>query len=258
MTSIRTLCGAVAGVVLCAAAPATAADNWPSRTIQVISPFSAGNANDLVARVVLDEVSRQLGQSFVIENRPGGGGSLGAATVAKADPDGYTVLLYSSSLSGQVVLHKSLPYDPVRDFVPVVLFGVQPSVLVAAPEKGWKSLPDLVAAGKARPGALNFASAGVGSASHMAGERLRLAADIKVQHIPCRGLAVPAHTPRAIVERLHNESRKALELPAVRQRLETFGVQAMPLTVDEFGKFARDDVAATINLAKEINLMPTN
>ncbi len=325
MTSIRTLCGAVAGVVLCAAAPATAADNWPSRTIQVISPFSAGNANDLVARVVLDEVSRQLGQSFVIENRPGGGGSLGAATVAKADPDGYTVLLYSSSLSGQVVLHKSLPYDPVRDFVPVVLFGVQPSVLVAAPEKGWKSLPDLVAAGKARPGALNFASAGVGSASHMAGERLRLAADIKVQHIPFRGpieaftevmagrvdyyylpiapalpniqngkvvalavstpkrsnllpdaptvreagyptaaylfwggLAVPAHTPRAIVERLHNESRKALELPAVRQRLETFGVQAMPLTVDEFGKFARDDVAATINLAKEINLMPTN
>ena len=101
MTSFRTLCGAVAGVALCAAAPAVAADNWPTRSIQVISPFSAGNANDIVARVVLDEVSRQIGQSFVIENRPGGGGSLGAAAVAKADPDGYTVLLYSSSLSGQ-------------------------------------------------------------------------------------------------------------------------------------------------------------
>src|SRR5947209_3114636 len=185
MASFRTFCGAAVAVF--ATASAAMADTWPARPIQVVSPFSAGAANELVARVVLDQVARQIGRSFVIENRPGGGGSLGAAAVAKADPDGYTILLYSSSLSSQVVLHKTLPYDPVRDFAPVIPFGVQPSVLVAAPSKGWKSVADLVAAARANPGALNFASAGVGSASHMAGERFRLAANIKVQHIPFRG-----------------------------------------------------------------------
>src|SRR5262249_25386089 len=150
-------------------------------------PFTAGNANDTVARVVLDQVSRRLGQPFVIENKPGGGGTIGPAMVAKAEPDGYTLLLHSSSLSSQVVLHRTLPYDPIRDFAPVVMFGIQPNVLVAAPSTGFKTVADLVAAAKARPGALTFASAGIGSASHMAGERLRLAAGINVQHIPFRG-----------------------------------------------------------------------
>src|SRR5215472_10413365 len=158
-----------------------------ARPMQVISPFTAGNANDTVARVVLDQVSRQLGQPFVIENKPGGGGTIGPAMVAKADPDGYTILLHSSSLSSQVVLHRTLPYDPIRDFAPVVVFGIQPNVLVAAPSTGFKTVADLVAAAKARPGALSYASAGIGSASHMAAERLRLAAGINVQHIPFRG-----------------------------------------------------------------------
>ena len=325
MTSFRTLSGAVAGFMLCTVAAEAAADDWPSCAIQVISPFSAGNANDLVGRLVLEQVSRQLGQTFVIENRPGGGGSLGAAAAAKADPDGYTILLYSSSLSSQVVLHKTLPFDPVRDFIPAAIFGIQPSVLVAAPSKGWKSVADLIAAAKAKPGALNFASAGVGAASHMAAERLRLAAGIAVQHIPFRGpveaftevmagrvdfyylpiapalaniqngnvvalavstprraallpdvptvaeagypgaeylfwggLALPAATPRAIVDKLHAETGKALDLPAVQQRLATLGVQPTPMGVDEFGKFVRDDVAATIRLAKDIKLVPTN
>ena len=187
MTSLRALCGAVAGAVLVAGTSAAMAQAWPTRAMQVISPFTAGNANDIVARIVLDQVSKQIGQSFVIENRPGGGGSLGAAFVAKADPDGYTFLLHSSSLSSQVVLHKTLPYDPVRDFTPVILYGIQPSVLVAAPSKGFKTVADLVAAAKAKPGSMNFASAGIGSASHMAGERFRLATGIDVQHIPFRG-----------------------------------------------------------------------
>jgi tripartite-type tricarboxylate transporter receptor subunit TctC len=325
MISFRTSCGALACVAFLTTASAATAEIWPSRAIQVISPFSAGNATDIVARVVLDQVSRQLGQSFVIENRPGGGGSLGAAAVAKADPDGYTLLLSSSSLSSQVVLHKTLPYDPVHDFAPVVLFGIQPSVLVTAPSKGWKSVADLVAAAKARPGELNFASAGVGAASHMAAERLGLATNIKVQHIPFRGpveaftevmagridfyylpiapalpnikngkvvalavstpkraallpdvptvqeagypsaqylfwggLAAPVGTPRAIIDRLHDETYKALALPAIQERLATLGVQPMLMSVDEFGKFAEDDVAATANLAKDINLIPTN
>src|SRR5262249_37017145 len=130
---------------------------WPTRAMQVISPFTAGNANDSVARVVLDQVSRQVGQPVVIENKAGGGGTNGAALWAKADPDGDTILLRSSALSAQVVLHRTLPYDAVRDFAPVILFGIQPNVLVAAPATGFKTVADLVAAAKAKPGALTFA-----------------------------------------------------------------------------------------------------
>ena len=186
MTSVRALRGAVASAVLLIFTPAMAAD-WPTRPITTVSTVSAGNAGDTIARIVLDQVSKQIGQGFVLENRPGGGGTIGTASVARAEPDGHTLLLLTSSQGSYVVLHKTLPYDPFRDFAPVALFGVQPSVLVAAPSKGWKSAADLVAAARAKPGALNFASAGLGSASHWAAERFRLATGINVQHIPFRG-----------------------------------------------------------------------
>src|SRR5262249_1382587 len=185
--SFRTWCGAVACALLFIFAPAWRAQGWAHPSMLAVSTVSAGNAGDTIARIVLDQVSKQIGQSFVIENRTGAGGTIGSASVAKADPDGYTILLATSSQGSAVALYKTLPYDPLRDFVPVALFGVQPSVLVAAPSKGWKSVADLVAAAKAKPGALNFASAGLGSASHWAGERLKLAAGINVQHIPFRG-----------------------------------------------------------------------
>jgi tripartite-type tricarboxylate transporter receptor subunit TctC len=325
MTSLCPLRGAIAGAVLLAGTSAAISQAWPTRSIQTISPFTAGNANDIVARIVLDQVSKQIGQSFVIENRPGGGGTLGASVVAKADPDGYTLLLLSSSLASHVVLHKTLPYEPLRDFAPVVLFGLQPSVLVAAPSKGWKTVSDLVAAARAKPGTLNYASAGVGSASHIAAERLRLAARIQAQHIPFRGpveaftevvtgridyyflpiapalpnirdnkvvalavstpkraallpevptvreagfptaeylfwggLAMPAKTPRAIIEKLHAETQKALAVPSVQERLGKLGVVPHPLGVDEFNKFYREYIAETVQLGKDINLVPTN
>ena len=325
MTSFRTWWGAVTGAALFFLNSAAIAQDWPTRSILLVSAVSAGNAGDIIARIVLEQVSKQIGQSFVIENRPGGGGTIGSASVAKAEPDGYTTLALSSSQGSYLVLHKTLPYDPLRDFVPVVLFGVQPSVLVAAPSKGWKSVADLVAAARARPGTLNFASAGLGSASHWAAERLRLATGINVQHIPFRGpveaftevmtgrvdfyylpiapalsnvrdgkvvalavstpkrapalpnvptvaeagypdaqylfwggLALPVKTPRGIVNRLHEETQKALNVPAVQEKLAMFGVEPMPMSVDQFGQFYRDDVAAIVKLAKDINLVPTN
>ena len=126
--------------------------------------------------------------------------------VAKADPDGYTVLLLTSSQARHVVMHRTLPYDPLRDFTPVVMFGVQPSVLVAAPSKGWKTLADLIAAAKAKPGALNFASAGLGSASHWPPKACALAAGSTVQHIPFRGAGRGVH-------RGDNRTRRLLLLP---------------------------------------------
>jgi tripartite-type tricarboxylate transporter receptor subunit TctC len=166
---------------------AAVAQDWPTRSVLVVSPFAAGSANDTVARVVLDQVGQQTGRPFVVENRPGGGGVVGVASVVRAEPDGYTLLLSSASMSSAVILHKSLPYDELRDLEPTAMLSTQPSVLVAAPGKDFRSVADLVAAAKARPGALNFASAGIGSASHIAGERFRLAAGLNVQHIPYRG-----------------------------------------------------------------------
>jgi tripartite-type tricarboxylate transporter receptor subunit TctC len=186
--SLRAVAGVVLGAALMAAnlvaAPALAEDSYPNRPIRVISPFAPGSASDTVSRVVLGQVSQELGQPMVIENKPGAGGMLGFADVAKADPDGYTVVTSSTSMGTGKVLHTTLPFDPEKDFVSVALFGLQPNVLVASKESGFKTVADLVAAAKAKPGTLTFASAGIGSSSHMAGERLRLAAKIDVRHVP--------------------------------------------------------------------------
>jgi tripartite-type tricarboxylate transporter receptor subunit TctC len=186
LVSLLRLSAAALGAAVLLAAASAQADDWPTRPIRVISPFAAGSASDTVSRVVLDRVSQLLGQPMVIEAKPGAGGIVGFADVAKADPDGYTLVTSSTSLGTGMVLHRSLPYDPVKDFVGIAMLGVQPNVLVASKESGFKTVADLVAAAKVKPGALTFASAGIGSSSHMAGERLRLAANIDVRHVPFR------------------------------------------------------------------------
>ena len=189
MTISRAFRAALAVALLATTASAADAQSWPTRPVTVVSPFTAGNASDLIGRITLEQVSRQVGQPFVIENRPGAGGTVGVNQVAKADPDGYTILMHSSSFSAALVLHKSLPYDTLQDFAPVIPIGIQPVVLIVAPSKGFKTVGDLVAAAKANPGAMNFASAGIGSTSHMGAERFRHAAGFKAQHIPFRGPA---------------------------------------------------------------------
>ena len=184
MRSFRAVSVALA---LVTATSAAIAQEYPNRPITVVSPFSAGNANDIVARIVLDEVVKALGQPLVFENRPGAGGNVGVASVARAKPDGYTILIHSSSFSASRVLHKTLPFDMLNDFLPTAMFGAQPSVLITGPTTGIKSVADLVKLGKAKPGSMNFASAGVGAASHMAAERFNAATGIKAQHIPFKG-----------------------------------------------------------------------
>jgi tripartite-type tricarboxylate transporter receptor subunit TctC len=305
------------------ARPAAAQEEWPTRPVLVVSPFTAGSANDIVARLVFDQIGQQLGQAFVVENRPGGGGVVGVASVVRAEPDGYTLLLSSASMSSAVILHRSLPYDELRDLEPIAMLGAQPSVLVAAPGKGFKTVADLVATAKARPGELNFASAGIGSASHIAGERFRLAAGLQVQHIPYRGptealadlmtgridfyflpiapalplikqgkvialavstperaqllpdvptiaeagypnaeylfwggVSAPAAIAPAIVAKLNREIDTALSIPAIRDKLQQLGVEPMPMTPEQFGKFFAEDVAAMVQLGKAANITP--
>jgi tripartite-type tricarboxylate transporter receptor subunit TctC len=168
-------------------APRASAQSYPSRGITAIIPFAPGNANDITARIVLEQLGKQLGQTIVIDNRGGAGGTIGVGAAARATPDGYTILFHSASFSAAYVTHKTLPYDTFNDFIAVAAVGIQPSVLVAAPSKGWKTAGDLIAAAKAKPGALNFASAGIGAASHLAAEKFNVAAGIKAQHVPFKG-----------------------------------------------------------------------
>jgi tripartite-type tricarboxylate transporter receptor subunit TctC len=302
------------------AASAASAQDWPARNVTVIVPLGAGSASDIMARVVADQLSRQLKQTFVVENRPGAGGTTGAAMVARAAPDGYTILAYGA-LATANALHPKLSYDTQNDFVPVVPFGIQPLVIVASPSK-YKTLGDLVKAGKAKAGSLNYTTAGVGSASHFGAERLLVSAGITAQHIPFKGAAeavtdvvagrsdfsvqlpvttlplieggqlvplavsaqqraaslpkvpttieaglsndsvypfysamfLPAKTPRPIVERLHQEVVKALKEPALQERFKKLGVEPMPMTIEQFAKFFRDDIAASIALVKAANI----
>jgi tripartite-type tricarboxylate transporter receptor subunit TctC len=163
------------------------AQTWPSKPIRAVVPFAAGSATDIVPRVVLDPLSAQIGQPIVVENRGGAGTTIGSAVVAKAEPDGYTVLATSSAHTLVPTVYPNASYDTASDFAAVVSLGTSPNVLVVSPSKGFKTAHDLVAAAKARPGALNFASAGVGTATHLSAERFRMAAGFDAVHIPFRG-----------------------------------------------------------------------
>lgn len=161
------------------------AQAWPRRPIRAIVPFSAGSTIDIIGRIVLEPLSAALGQNIVVENRGGAGGSIGSALVAKAEPDGYTLLIHASAHSAAPAAYPKAPYHAGRDFSGVVVFGTVPNVTVISPAKGIKSLKGLVEAG--RKGSLTFASAGIGSATHWAAERLLLSAKVKAVHVPFRG-----------------------------------------------------------------------
>ena len=150
-------------------------------------PVAAGSTTDIIPRVVFEQLSPQLGQTIVVENRTGAGGTIGTAFVAKADPDGYTVLVHGSAHTIAPSLYANLSYHPARDFAAVVPLGISPSVLVVSPAKGFKTVGDLVAAAKAKPGALNFSSVGVGTATHLSAERFRFSAGVEAVHVPFRG-----------------------------------------------------------------------
>lgn len=167
---------------------------YPSKPIRMIVPFTAGSVTDIVARTVADTMSRSMGQPIVIENKPGAGGTIGAALVAKSEPDGYTVLIHSSGHALNPAIYPNLPYDTVKDLTGVTPLAAVPNVLVVSPTRGWKSVADLVAAAKAKPGALNYASAGVGSATHLNAEKFKLRAGIEAQHVPFKG------TPEALTD----------------------------------------------------------
>ncbi|NVO16204.1 MAG: tripartite tricarboxylate transporter substrate binding protein [Rhodoplanes sp.] len=182
---------ALAAPALCLTARA---ETWPSKPIKAIVTLSAGSTIDIVARMTLDPLSRLIGQNIIVENRPGAGGTIAGATVARSDPDGYTVLINSSMHSATPVVYPKLAYDVARDLSAVAALGSSPNVIVVPPSAGYKTLQDFVAAAKRKPGGVTFGTAGVGSATHVSTERFRYAAGFPGVHVPFRGM------PEALVE----------------------------------------------------------
>jgi tripartite-type tricarboxylate transporter receptor subunit TctC len=306
-----------------AVSTAAAADTWPSKPIRAIIPFGPGSAVDVVPRIVFEQMAQQLGQGIVVENRGGAGGTIGSAAVAKAEPDGYTVLVHSAAHAITPSIYPNLSYSTEKDFVTVGAIGSVPNVMIIAPSRGLKTLKEYVAWAKSNPDKANFASVGVGSAVHLSAERFRLSAGYDAVHIPFKGgaealteiisgrvdyyfcpiatalphvkdgkllaLAVsspqrasalpdvpttlesgfpdsdytfwmgvfmPAKTPPEIVAKFHAELRKALNAPAVKEKLKTLGVEEMPLTSAEFDAQVKKEIVTYASFAKAAGLKP--
>jgi tripartite-type tricarboxylate transporter receptor subunit TctC len=302
---------------------AASAQSWPARPIRAIIPFSAGSATDLVPRIVFEQLSPQLGQPIVVENRTGAGGTLGTSAVAKADPDGYTLLAHSNAFSVAPAIYANLPYDTEKDFAAIVPFGTLPVVLVISPSKGFKTIQEMVAAAKAKPGTFNYASIGVGSGTHLSAERLKLGAGFDAVHIPFRGgpealteiiagrvdfyfcpintalplirngqlvalvtngtvraselpevpttleagyrdadfpiwigMLAPAQTPRSIIDRLHAETIKAIQVPTTLERLAKTGVTPLIMSSAEFEAQIKAQIVSNIAIATAAGIKP--
>jgi tripartite-type tricarboxylate transporter receptor subunit TctC len=296
---------------------------WPARQpIKLVTPFQPGSAIDAVARPVFDAVSHQIGQSMVFESRAGAGGTLGMAAVAKAEADGYTLLVNSSVHTIVPSTYLRLPYDTVRDFASVIPLSQFPDVLVA-PLSRFATVQELVAAAKAKPGSITYGSGGVGAVTHLNAERFRLSAGFTALHVPfkgapdalreilggridfyfspmaavvpliesnaLRGLAVsslkrspslpqvpttlesgypdsdyvfwvglfaPAATPRNIIDRLHAETAKALNEPAIKDALTKLGAEPMEMTPAQFDAFVGDEIKVNAALVKAAGIQP--
>ena len=179
------LVAACAGILACLAAPAEAA--YPDRPITLVVPFAPGGPTDIIARILSIAISHSLGQQVIVDNRGGAAGNIGMGQVARAAPDGYTLLLSSTAIAVNPALFKSLPYDPIKDFAPISELVNAPNVLVVRPDSGINTIADLVAQAKANPQKFNYSSPGAGTKSHLTGELLKLRAGIQMVHVPFRG-----------------------------------------------------------------------
>jgi tripartite-type tricarboxylate transporter receptor subunit TctC len=206
LTRREAMAGGVGGLASWAS-PAIAQAAYPSRTIKMIVPYPAGGTTDLLGRLVADQLKAGLGATVVVENKPGAGTTLGAEQVARSEPDGYTLLMATSTtLAINKTLYKKLPYDPVKDFTPIALLAGVPFALIVNPMLPAKTLAEFIAYARSKPGELAYGSAGNGSPQHLGAEMLRTAAGIDIRHVPYRG-SVPAmldviagHIPFMIVD----------------------------------------------------------
>lgn len=183
----RDFCAAAAGAAALLAAPAARAAGYPTRPVRIIVPFAPAGPTDIMARILTNQLSNRLNGSFIVDNRAGAGGNIGTAFVARAEPDGYTLLIDSSAFVVNPSLYKRCPYDAFADFAPISELGTSPNVFVAGPESGIRSIPELVAKCKADPAAISYANPGIGTTPQLSGELLKLKAQISMTSVPFGG-----------------------------------------------------------------------
>jgi tripartite-type tricarboxylate transporter receptor subunit TctC len=177
----------VASAVVLAASHSATAQNYPARTVRVVVPYAAGGNTDIVARLIAQHLTSAWGQQVIVDNRPGGATNIGSEFVARAQPDGYTLLMGGASNAINMTLFRKPPYDTLKDFAPIVLCTVGANLLTVHPSLPTQNLRELMALARAKPGQLNFASSGIGSSNHMAGELFKLMANINIVHVPYKG-----------------------------------------------------------------------
>jgi tripartite-type tricarboxylate transporter receptor subunit TctC len=296
-------------VLFFAFAGSAVAQTFPARQITIVVPYSPGSTSDLLPRAISPLLSQSMGVPVVVENRPGAGGNVGAAIVAKGEASGHTVLMAPSAiLATNQWLYKEMAYNPQKDLTPVINAATTPNLWVAHPDLPARSISEVIALAKAKPGSLSFASGGAGTTSHLCGELLKTTAQIDMVHVPYRGpapamqdvlagrvplmcdnfsnvvthvrsgklraialtalkrhpqapdvptanetglpgfevhvwygFAVPAATPRPVVERLNGEIARALRNPAVAARLDTLGLAIVADTPEEFARFVASE-----------------
>lgn len=187
MSRIRCALGLVSALALVAPHAALAAGDYPVRPIRLVVPFAPGGGTDIIARAISGKLSTQLGQPVLVINTPGAGGTIGGASVAKADADGYTLLLWHVGMISSAHTNKPLPYDPLTDFTPIGQVATAANLIAVNPQVPAHTLKELVALAKAKPGTLNYGSSGVGGADHLAGELLSQVAGINTMHVPYKG-----------------------------------------------------------------------
>jgi tripartite-type tricarboxylate transporter receptor subunit TctC len=311
------------GILAFGSAPVHAQSSYPSKPIRLISPSSAGGGTDIIARALAPRLSERLGQQVIVENRPGAGTVIGIDFVAKAPPDGYTLLLGLSTLATSPALIKNLPYDSVRDLAPIAQVAASPNVLVVHPSVPVKSVKELIAFARARPGQLTYASAGNGTNPHMTMALFLSMAKLDMVHVPYKGSApavtallgghvaalsataitgipqiragrlrglgvtsktrsavapelptldeagvpgyeatqwygvlAPGGTPREVVMRLHAELSRVLQLPEVKSRFATDGVEVVADTPEQFAQLIRSEIVKWAKVARDAGIKP--
>ena len=182
--ALRIACIAAAAATFASGA---IAQSYPAKPVRLVVPYAPGGAVDIIARATAQELTKRLGQQIIVDNRTGAGGNIGSDTVAKAPPDGYTLLMASPANTINSSLYTKMPYDPLRDLVPIALIGSVPSVMVANPSLPVKDIKQLIALAKAKPGALTYGSGGSGTTEHLAGEMFKSFAGIDLLHVPYKG-----------------------------------------------------------------------
>jgi tripartite-type tricarboxylate transporter receptor subunit TctC len=231
MKPLSSLAAALLAVSLVGGAPAQAqspTDKYPDRPIKLVVGYAPGGGNDIAARLIAKELTEILGQSIVVENRPGAGTNIGASYVARSAPDGYTLSLSSTALAVNVSLYPKLDYDPVKDFAPVAIFAQAPNLLIVSNKLPVSSVKELVAYAKKNPGKLNFSSAGSGSTQQLAAELFKTKAGITAMHVPYKGSAPSLN---AVIS--GEADFTFVNIPSSKQLVDSGQVKALAITADK-------------------------